>query len=173
MREGWRQGAAHRREPGPRLNAIFNLKALSRGAPKMKFIFDGSFEGLLTAIFEVFEHRDSSAVLVSRHAYEPGLLDESVEVVTNEAKSKRVWEGLKKKIDKAWQSRFYNTFLSELPQSPQHLLQFARYVLDNPKGAENNYGHPDVPALMRCTSPGRMVELLPMESLCASAPSST
>ncbi|CFU05569.1 Uncharacterised protein [Bordetella pertussis] len=29
------------------------------------------------------------------------------------------------------------------------------------------------PALMRCTSPGRMVEPLPMLSLCAIAPSST
>jgi len=29
------------------------------------------------------------------------------------------------------------------------------------------------PALMRCTSPGTMVEPLPMESRCASAPSST
>jgi hypothetical protein len=30
-----------------------------------------------------------------------------------------------------------------------------------------------VPADMRCTSPGRMIELVPMLSLCWSAPSST
>ena len=30
-----------------------------------------------------------------------------------------------------------------------------------------------LPALMRWTSPGRMVELVPVESLCASSPSST
>ncbi len=115
----------------------------------MKFIFDNTFEGLLTAIFEVYEHRDAHAQLIADHHYQPGLLDDAVQVVSSEEKSRRVWEGLKKKIGRDWQSRFYNTFLSELPESPQHLLNFARYVFDNPKGAENNYGHPDVIALSK------------------------
>jgi probable DNA metabolism protein len=113
------------------------------------YIFDGTFEGLLTSIFEFYERRPSGVELVSAVHYQPTILNETLEVVSDEAKSKRVWDGLKKKISADWQMRFYKTFLSETAESFQDLFDFACYVFDNPKGAEVNYGHSAVIAIAK------------------------
>jgi len=111
------------------------------------YVFDGSLEGLLTAIFEFYERKPGKIQLVSQSRFEPVLLDEVFEVISDETKAKRVWDGLKKKISPDWQQRFYKTFLSESDESFRHLFAFACYIFDNPKGAETNYGHPSVIAL--------------------------
>jgi probable DNA metabolism protein len=113
------------------------------------FIFDGSFEGLLTAIFEFYDYKQPKIKLVQKALFEPRLLDEVHEVISNEAKASRVWAGLKKRIGADWQQRFYRAFLSELPESLGHLFDFACYVFDNPKGVEANYGHPSVMAISK------------------------
>lgn len=111
------------------------------------YVFDGSLEGLLTAVFEFYERKPGTIQLVSQSRFEPVLLDEVFEVVSDEAKAKRVWDGLKNKISPDWQQRFYKTFLSESDESFRHLFDFACYIFDHPKGAETNYGHPSVIAL--------------------------
>jgi probable DNA metabolism protein len=111
------------------------------------YIFDGSLEGLLTAIFEFYERKAGKIQLVSQAHFQPALLEEAFEVVSDEAKAKRVWTGLTTKISPEWKSRFYKCYLSESAEIHQHLFDFACYVFDNPKGAETNYGHPSVIAL--------------------------
>jgi len=113
------------------------------------YVFDGTLEGLLTAIFEFYERKPGNIRLVSQSRFEPVLLDEVLEVISDEAKAKRVWDGLKKKISSDWQQRFYKTFLSESDESFKHLFDFACYIFDNPKGGETNYGHPSVIALSK------------------------
>lgn len=113
------------------------------------YIFDGSFEGLLTAIFDWYELKPTAVQLVAREFHQPRLLDDSHEVVSDEAKAKRVWDGFKKKVSPDWQRRFYYTFLSELPESFSHLFHFARYIFDNPPGAEHNYGNESVIAISK------------------------
>ena len=113
------------------------------------YLFDGSMEGLLSAIFEFYERKPGNIQLVSRQQYEPSLIDETFEISSDEAKSKRVWTGLKKKISADWQRRFYYTFLSETAESFQDLFDFACYIFDNPKGAEANYGNPAVIAISK------------------------
>jgi len=113
------------------------------------YIFDGSFEGLLTAIFEFYERKPGTIQLVSKSHFHPKLIEETFEVINDEAKAKRVWTGLKKKIGNDWQMRFYKTYLSELEESFQHLFDFACYIFDNPKGAEANFGHSSVIAISK------------------------
>ncbi|AWI26100.1 TIGR03915 family putative DNA repair protein [Flavobacterium pallidum] len=113
------------------------------------FVFDGSLEGLLTGVFEFYETRPVAVRVVSESHYQPGLLEEYVEIISNEEKANRVWNGLKKKISPDWQLRFYKSYLSESPEMVQHLFDFCRYIFDNPKGAEQNYGHPSVMAISK------------------------
>jgi len=113
------------------------------------YIFDGSLEGLLTAIFEFYERKPGAVQLVSQNHFHPKLLEETFEIVNDEAKAQRVWTGLKKKISGDWQMRFYKTYLSETEESFQHLFDFACYIFDNLKGAEVNYGHPSVIAISK------------------------
>lgn len=113
------------------------------------FVFDGTFEGLLTAIFEFYERKPGKAELASIKYFQPVMLGETIDIVSDEAKAKRVWDGLRKKISGDWQNRFYKSFLAETPEVFQHLFDFACYIFDHPKGSEVNYGHPAVIAIAK------------------------
>ncbi|HEX9980489.1 MAG TPA: TIGR03915 family putative DNA repair protein [Flavobacterium sp.] len=113
------------------------------------YVFDGTFDGLLTAVFEFYERKPADVALVAVQVFQPGLLDEHLEVVADPAKSKRVWDGLRKKLTPDWQKRFYTAFLAETPEIYQHLFDFTRYIFDNPAGAQNNFGHPAVIAISK------------------------
>lgn len=111
------------------------------------YVFDGTLEGLLTSVFEFYERKPGVIRLVAKKHFEPVLMDEVLEITSDETKAKRVWEGLKKKMGSEWQLRFYTAFLSEDAVTFQQLFNFARYIFDNPKGAEKNFGHPAVLAV--------------------------
>lgn len=113
------------------------------------YIFDGSFEGLLTAVFEFYDRRETAAQLVWDKYYQPAMLQEALEVVGDEAKAKRVWAGLQKKLSPEWRTMFYKAYLSEDPQTLQDLFDFARYIFDNPQGVETNFGNPHVMAVAK------------------------
>lgn len=113
------------------------------------YVFDGTLEGLLTAIFEFYERKPGKIQLVSLKNFHPKILEETFEVISDETKAKRVWIGLKKKIGPDWQMRFYKTFLSECEESFQHLFNFSCYIFDNPIGAEANYGNDSVIAISK------------------------
>lgn len=114
-----------------------------------QFVFDGSFEGLLTALYEYYDRKPEHATLVSERDYMPSLLDEVCTVSTDADKAARVWKGLQSKIGKDGQLRFYMAYLSEQAQAFEALFRMGRYVFDQPKGAVWNFGHPDVLAVSR------------------------
>ena len=113
------------------------------------YVFDGSLDGLLTAVFEYYERKPKQMKLVAQQHFEPVLLDEVLEIISDDAKAKRVWEGLRKKIGTEWLLRLYKAYLSEDAEIFQQLFNFARYIFDNPKGAEQNFGHPAVIAVTK------------------------
>jgi len=113
------------------------------------YIFDGSFEGVLTAIFESYDRKDNGVTLVVDKLFQPSMLDESLEIINDEDKAKRVWNGLKKKLAPQWAIMFYKAYLSEDPQTFQYLFDFAHYIFDSPQGAEKNFGNPYVMAVSK------------------------
>jgi probable DNA metabolism protein len=113
------------------------------------YVFDGTFEGLLTTVFESYERRDKAIRLVWHKLYQPEMLDECFEITSDDAKATRVWTGLRKKLLPQWSSMFYKAYLSEDPQTFQDLFDFAHYIFDSPKGAEQNFGNPYVMAVSK------------------------
>lgn len=110
----------------------------------MTYIFDGSLEGLLTAVFEWFERKPGQVKLVTSTIYQPDAFSETLTIVNDRAKADRVWLGLQKRLDKQWMRKFYCAYLSELPAIYQSLFQFTVYIFLHPAGAEKNYGNADV-----------------------------
>jgi probable DNA metabolism protein len=100
------------------------------------FVFDGSFEGLLTTV-----------KIVDSNRHMPDAFDESFVVITEDTKANRVWNGLRKKLSTSWLHDTYKAFLSEQPEMYQHIFDFIRYIFDNPQGAEENFGNPVVLAV--------------------------
>ena len=105
------------------------------------FVFDGTLEGLLTAVFECYQRKAESVKLVSEIHYVPDVFKEALHVVSDDAKANRVWNGLGKKLNSEWLKSIYKSFLSEQPATFQDLFEFIRYIIDNPPGAEANFGN--------------------------------
>ncbi|TLV03115.1 TIGR03915 family putative DNA repair protein [Dyadobacter luticola] len=105
------------------------------------YVFDGTLEGLLTAIFYAYQNKVKVVKLVSEEHYMPDVFDRRFTVISEDEKAKRVWKGLRAKLNKDWMLRMYKSFLSEQPGAYQDIFEFARYIIDNPAGAEENYGN--------------------------------
>ncbi len=103
--------------------------------------YDGSFGGLLTAIFEVYERKLSDVRVVKSGTATPDVFGHSLEVFADEAKAKRVWTGLGKKLSPAGTERIFSTYLSEMPGAEDYLLSYTRYVFDSKDNVEEDYGN--------------------------------
>jgi probable DNA metabolism protein len=107
-------------------------------------VYDGSFDGFLTTIFEIFEYKLSDEVIY-REEIVPGNLFGPVHWVrTDLQKAQRVAARLNEKLSKPAIDQFYKTWLSEIHLIENSLFRFVKYVLASSKPVENNYAHPDV-----------------------------
>ena len=105
-------------------------------------IYDGSFKGLLTAIFEVYEYKLQQPVI---HREVSGSLFGKFHAVhTNDEKSERAWSKLDAKLSAISMRQFYKTFLSEINGMENYLLRYVQYILSTKNIVENDYGNPDV-----------------------------
>ncbi len=106
-------------------------------------IFDSSWEGLLTAIFEVYEYK-FSAVRIARVGNSASLFCEAHTAHTNVAKAERVRTQLEKLIGKGGLQDLYKTFLSETDEAANLILNYVLYVITNGSDAAKNYSNPFV-----------------------------
>ncbi|MGN6401543.1 MAG: TIGR03915 family putative DNA repair protein [Flavisolibacter sp.] len=107
-------------------------------------LYDGTFEGLLTAVFEVYEYKITQPKIRKGNVAEGSLFGDVHIVKTNGEKAKRVIAKLEQKISRTAMSQLYKSFLSGLIDIENVLLHYVQYVIGAKHGAENDYGHPDV-----------------------------
>lgn len=115
----------------------------------IQFVFDGSWVGLLSSVFEAFERKTHQIELISTDNYVKDMFSTPIFIVSDTVKAERVWKGLKKKIEASSQKEFFQTYLSEQSDAHQHLLNYAIYVFENKINVSKNYGHPSVIALQQ------------------------
>jgi probable DNA metabolism protein len=108
------------------------------------YVFDGSFEGLLCAVFNWFERRPGSIKLQTVAAFQPDAFTPCLHIVSERQKADRVWNGLQSKLSKASIRKFYCTYLSELEEGYTALFEFACYLFTDGAVIEKNYGNPYV-----------------------------
>ena len=108
----------------------------------MNYLFDGTLEGLLTAVFEWFERKPGKTSLILASNHQPDAFTSALTIYTNREKADRVWNALQKKLDKAWLRKFYCAYLSELPEAYNLLFHFTSYIFHSPSGAEKKLRQP-------------------------------
>ncbi|GGH78314.1 putative DNA metabolism protein [Filimonas zeae] len=106
-------------------------------------LFDGSFPGLLTAIFEVYEYKLNDVRLATADS-NPVLFGEQREVVTDASKAKRVWQGIGNCISGEARHQLYQAYLSELDTMPQTLLAYFQYAFFKQTNVHEDFSHPAV-----------------------------
>ena len=91
---------------------------------KTKMLYDGTFEGFLSTVFQIFEEKLTNVIIEKEaHATET-LFDRTETVVTDTQKAQRVWKGLAQRCSGEGRNNIYKAFLSEIFTIENTLLHF-------------------------------------------------
>ncbi len=96
------------------------------------FVFDNTFEGLLTSVFEAYSRRVFPDALSPEGEPLPLFHDEVFTVITEEEKAKRVWRGLQKKLSSGALSCLAQCWLAEEQETPMLLFRYICKAIDAP-----------------------------------------
>lgn len=115
----------------------------------MAYIHDGSFEGLLTCVFEAFARKEFPEDIVSERSYRPRLDQAAMTIGTDGQKAHRVRAGLVRTCGKATFDAVLYAFLSDDPEAGACILRFVRYAMRRGRGALFDSGVTEVDAFMQ------------------------
>lgn len=96
-------------------------------------LYDGSFDGLFTAIFEVFEYRYKDVEIFSKENFQQeNMFAEIHEVITQQEKSERVLNKLEQSIEKSGINQLLKVFLSEDQEMEKLILSAVQQSIKHP-----------------------------------------
>ncbi len=110
----------------------------------MTFTYDGTYEGLLSAIFEAYHIKSEPVDIVPEDAYQPGLFAEHRHVETNPAWAERVRKGIIAKTSKEGERMLRRCLLSELPGVEMLIFHFIKTAMASERSVEHNYLDPKI-----------------------------
>ncbi|MET3979905.1 putative DNA metabolism protein [Mucilaginibacter sp. UYP25] len=116
--------------------------------------YDGTFEGLLTAVFEVYDRKLDEVNLQKNGTDTSAMFENKLQVITDEARANRVLKGLSRKISAMGVQRLYAAHLAEMDGEDNNLMGYLRYAFDAKQNIEEDYGNKYV---MRVSEMVRMV----------------
>lgn len=111
------------------------------------YIFDGTMDGLLTAVFDAFAMHEQPETLLTEGEALPLFCERTQTVHTDEEKARRVWTGLEKKLSREGMKLISVSWLSELKELNGHLFRYICKVFTAGKGIERHFADPDVLAV--------------------------
>ena len=88
------------------------------------YTFDGTMDGLLTAVFDAFERYEQPDQLLTAGDVLPLFCEGQYDVVTDESRAKRVFAGLEKRLAPEALRLLSVSWLSELPELNTPLFQY-------------------------------------------------
>lgn len=113
----------------------------------MVYIFDGTMDGLLTAVFDAFAMHEQPETLLTEGEALPLFCERTQTVHTDEEKARRVWTGLEKNLSREAMKLISVSWLSELKELNGHLFRYICKVFTAGKGIERHFADPDVLAV--------------------------
>lgn len=108
------------------------------------FVFDYTFEGLLSCVFEAYVRRVFPSALLAEGCPLPLFHDEVYKVETDPAKAERVWNGLAKKLSPHAMTCLAQCWLAEEEETPMLLFRYICKAVDAPLSIETNFADSDV-----------------------------
>ncbi|MCR4603713.1 MAG: TIGR03915 family putative DNA repair protein [Prevotella sp.] len=117
----------------------------------LAYIFDRTFDGVLSAVFDAYFRHQSPDLLLGKGDQLPLFCEETYEVTTSGEKAQRVWKGLEKKLSKEALHLIMVSWQSEEKELSTPLLHYIYKVFAPRNSAtaskdsiEHNYADPDV-----------------------------
>jgi probable DNA metabolism protein len=109
-----------------------------------QIIYDGTYEGWVTAVFEIYEYKLQDIVFAKNEASADLLFSTNHTVITDEIKVKRVLSGLQKRLSKNGFQGLYHAFLSETNKIEEIMFRYVQYVLSSTINVEDDFSNNDV-----------------------------
>ncbi|WP_262250345.1 TIGR03915 family putative DNA repair protein [Parapedobacter soli] len=110
----------------------------------MDYIFDGSYSGYLTGLFECFERSEWDATPRSAAIPQGSLFGSHRVITTDLTKAKRVQTGLMKQLGAKDAEAFFHVFLSENPSAWTSGYKLIQQVFKGRPNILKNFGEHDV-----------------------------
>lgn len=98
---------------------MFNWKFI-----KDIYIYDGTFDGLLTIIFDCYILKSFPTNIISENKYQENIIDKVKYIKTDYTKSKRIFNGIASNISYDVLYNSYNAFLCESNGKEIHILKY-------------------------------------------------
>ncbi|MBE8727934.1 TIGR03915 family putative DNA repair protein [Flavobacterium hungaricum] len=112
-------------------------------------VYDSTYEGWLTAVFEIYEYKFTDVVFAKEDASNSLLFSNLHMVATDIEKAKRVFDGLKKRLSASGLEMVYHAFLSEINKMDEILFQFVKYVFASSGNVEGDLSNNEVLAVRK------------------------
>lgn len=109
-----------------------------------QIIYDGTFEGWLTAVFEIYELKLEDVVFAKSEVANTLLFSERYFVETDLQKAKRVLNGLKQRLSSEGFANIYKAFLSEIDKMDETLFQYVKYIFSSAINVEDDLSNSPV-----------------------------
>lgn len=90
------------------------------------YIYDGSFEGLLTCIYEVYYRREKPEEILKEEEFIPNLLTEEVYIKSDMNKFSKVYEAIKLKISPISLKYIFYVYLSDINGSSNLIYNYVK-----------------------------------------------
>lgn len=110
-------------------------------------VYDGSFEGWLCAVFDVYYYKLTEVCIYPDYNFQNNIFKQAHVVTNNIQHAKRVWLGLEKKLSPEALEAIKRAFLSELKDIETTLLHYVQYAFASTKAVETDFSHPAVLAV--------------------------
>lgn len=107
-------------------------------------VYDESFEGFLTAIFDIYEYKLSTVSIVRCSQFQKTIFGKEHIVPSDPTKADRVWKGLQQRLSSRALAQVYRTFLSGISQTEDILLSYIRHAFSSKTSIEYDYSNPAV-----------------------------
>jgi probable DNA metabolism protein len=98
---------------------------------------DGTFDGLLTAIFAAYDGEHPPDVVESRGRLQTGLFDHRIDIPTDPVKAERVWKGLGKRMGHKPRRLLFDAWLSASPGIETLIYHVVRNAIPDRKNSRN------------------------------------
>jgi probable DNA metabolism protein len=112
------------------------------------YLYDSTFEGFLTCVFDAYNRKELPDRIVDEQEAIP-LFTDTHEVITDAGKAERVVRGLEKKISKPALNMLFICYLSELKDIELCLFRYIRKTFASAVSIEVNFADDDVLFLSR------------------------
>jgi len=109
----------------------------------MEYLYDGSFDGLLTCIYHHY-YQEPAAGIYRQEYYQPGLMMKSTVVMTEAAFADRVYKAIEEKISSDVLAKIYHVYLSSASDKENLILNYLLLGFQMGAKVDLYHSHPAV-----------------------------